>query len=323
MKNICKSNLIALLLGAGLWLAIPLAAGAAAPAQPKGQALFERNCSVCHGKDGRADAPVSGLLSPRPRNFTDPVEMGRVTVDRMYRAIKEGRPGTAMAPWVDVLSETEIGDVIDYIHSLGRSGQLSGEKLSFEIGRRIYSKDCASCHGATGRADTEIAKILKPSPADLSDPIRMARLNDGRLYMAIFRGRPGTAMGGWREILAPAEIIDLMRYVSTLAAPLPAGTTPVDVDVRVGEQVYQEYCIACHGERGNGQTPLGRQLDPHPRDFTSIAVRAPGDDERLTNSITRGRSGTAMAPWDGVLTKEDIRRVIVYIRQRFTKTAAN
>ena len=65
------------------------------------------------------------------------------------------------------------------------------------------------------------------------------------------------------------------------------------------------------------------QLDPQPRDFTSIAVRAPGDDERLTNSITHGRSGTAMAPWEGVLTKEDIRRVIVYIRQRFTKTAAN
>src|SRR4051794_7004067 len=97
----------------------------ALPADARGKVLFERNCSVCHGVDGRANAPVSQLLTPPPRNFTDPVEMGRVTTDRMYRAIKEGRPGTAMAPWSTVLSELEIGDVIDYIRGFAPSAQLT------------------------------------------------------------------------------------------------------------------------------------------------------------------------------------------------------
>ena len=316
------SRLLALLAGLASSLALPLAAVAAAPADSRGKALFERNCSVCHGIDGRANTPVSQLLSPRPRNFTDPVEMGRVSVERMYQAIKEGRPGTAMAPWAGVLSELEIGDIMDYIRSLGSPGQLTPASLSLEIGRRIFAKNCAPCHGAAGRADTEAAKVLKPPPSSLSDPIRLARLDDGRLYLTIFRGRPGTAMGGWRDILAPTEIIDLMRYVRTLAAPLPAGMTPGDLDLRVGEQIYQAYCVECHGERGNGETPLGGHLSPHPRDFTSAALMAAASDEQLAQSISRGRPGTAMAPWEGVLTRDDTRRVIAYIRQRFTTGAA-
>lgn len=320
------SRLIALLSGVGVLLALTLTAEAASPVPSKGKALFERNCAVCHGDDGNADTPVSRLLSPRPRNFTDPVEMARVTTDRMYRAIKEGRPGTAMAHWADVLSEAEIGDVIDYIHTLASYGQtapLSAERMSLEVGRRIYAKDCASCHGASGRADTEMAKVLKPPPAVLSDPMGMVRLEDGALYMAIYRGRPGTAMGGWRDILTPAEIIDLMRYVRTLAVPLPAGMTPGELDVRVGEQIYQKYCVGCHGEQGDGKTPLGSQLHPHPRDFTSAGLMAATNDQELAHSITRGLPGSAMAPWEGVLSKQDIQRVIRYIRARFTRLAAN
>jgi len=316
------SKLAALLLAIASLLALPLTGRAASPGEARGKALFERNCSVCHGVDGRANTPVSQLLTPPPRNFTDPVDMGRVTTDRMYRAIKEGRPGTAMAAWSTVLGEMEIGDVIDYIRGFGASAQLAPAKLSLEIGRRIYAKDCASCHGASGRADTEAAKVLKPAPSSLSDPIRLARLDDGRLYLAIFRGRPGTAMGGWREILDPAEIIDLMRYVRTLAAPLPAGMTPAELDVRVGEQIYATYCVDCHGERGNGETPLGSHLSPHPRDFTAKALMASAGDEQLANSISRGRPGTAMAPWEGILTGDDVRRVVAYIRQRFAAGAA-
>ena len=113
-------------------------------------------------------------------------------------------------------------------------------------------------------------------------------------------------MGGWRDILTPAEIIDLMRYIRTLVGPLPVAMTPGEFDVRVGEQIYQKYCIGCHGEQGDGQTPLGSQLIPHPRDFTSAGLIAATKDPELAHSITRGLPGSAMAGWERVLSKQDI-----------------
>lgn len=316
-------RLTTLLLAANLAWATPLAAQPSpVSAHERGKALYERNCVVCHGTDGQADTPVGRLLKPRPRNFADPIEMARVTVDRIYRAIKEGRPGTAMAAWKQVLTEIEIGDVIDYIHSFSSAAKTappSAERLSLEVGRRIYARECALCHGADGRADTEVAKVLSPPPRNFSDPIVMARLDDGRVYMAIYRGRPGTAMGGRGELLAPAEIIDVMRYIRTLVRPLPAGMTPAQLDVRVGEQIYRQGCIACHGEEGNGHTSLGQQLAPPPRDFTNAKDMALIGDNELAQAIMHGVPGTAMAPWDGVLNKEDVRRVMLFIRRSFPR----
>ncbi len=311
-----------LLLGVNLAWVLPVFAQAPTPsAYERGKTLYETHCAVCHGVDGRADTPLGRMLNPRPRNFADPVEMARLTVDRIYQAIKEGRPGTAMAPWGQVLTETQIGDVIDYIHTLASpSGRpLSGEQLSLEVGRRLYNRECAVCHGADGRADTEAAKVLHPSPSKFADPIEMARLDDGRMYSAIKLGRPGTAMGGWGELLSPAEIIDLMRYVRTLGQPPPAGMTAAQLDISVGEQIYRQHCMVCHGEKGDAKTSLGQSLVPHPRDFTRTQEMASISDRELAQAIALGRPGTSMAPWRGVLNSEDIRRVILYIRRQFQR----
>jgi mono/diheme cytochrome c family protein len=311
-----------LLLGVSLAWTAPAPAQTPAPsAYERGKTLYETHCAVCHGVDGRADTPLGRMLNPRPRNFADPVEMARLTVDRTYQAIKEGRPGTAMAAWEQVLTETQIGDVIDYIHSLAspRGRALSAEQLSLEVGRRLYGQDCAVCHGADGRADTEPAKVLHPPPSRFADPIEMARLDDGRMYSAIKLGRPGTAMGGWGELLSPAEIIDMMRYIRTLVQPLPPGMTAAQLDVSVGEKIYRQHCVVCHGDKGDARTPLGQSLSPHPRDFTRTQEMASISDKELAQAIALGRPGTAMAPWRGVLNSEDIRRVILFIRRTFQR----
>jgi cytochrome c oxidase cbb3-type subunit III len=312
-----------LLLGASLvWTPALAAQPAPLTAHERGRALYERHCAVCHGADGRGDTPVGRLLKPRPRNFTDPIEMARLTVDRIYRAIKEGRPGTAMASWKDVLTETEIGDVIDTVHgfsSAGKAAPFSAERLSLEVGRRIYERECAYCHGIDGRADTEVAKVLNPPPRNFADPVAMARVDDGRMYMAIYRGRPGTAMGGRGELLTGPEIIDVMRYVRTLVRPPAAGMTPAQLDVRVGEQIYRQHCVACHGEHGDGRTSVGAHLVPPPRDFTRTREMAAIGDAELAQAIMHGVPGTAMAPWEGVLNKEDVRRVMLFIRRSFPR----
>ncbi len=312
-----------LLLGIGLLWPAPLAAQPPSQrAHERGKVLYDSYCAVCHGLDGRADTPVSSHLSPRPRNFADPIEMARVTEGRMYRAIKEGRPGTAMAPWGQVLSETQIGDVIDHIRSLAAPlpPGFTPERLSLEVGRRIYEKGCAPCHGLDGRADTDVAKALRPHPRNFADPIEMARVDDGRMYVAIKLGRPGSQMAGWGELLSPLEIIDVMRYVRSLEQPLPAGMTRAGLDVLVGERIYGEHCVQCHGQRGDGRTPIGQTLVPRPRDLTNVQEMARISDKQLAQTIIHGSPGTAMAPWSGILNSEDIRRVIVFIRKTFARS---
>ena len=288
-------------------------------ARERGKAIYQSRCAVCHGVDGKADTPVAQHLTPPPRDFTDPVEMARLNNDRMYEAIKNGKPGTAMAAWAEVLTEVEIGDVIDYIWTLAppRRAVLFGGPLSLAIGRRIYEKDCAACHGIDGRGDTAAAKVLSPRPRNLADPIDMARVDDGRMYTAIKFGRPGTAMGGWGELLSPVDIIHLMRYVRTLEQPVPAGMTKAGLDVLVGGQIYQQHCVACHGEKGDARTSVGATLMPRPRDFTNPQEMARTNDRQMARVIAHGSPGTGMAPWSGVLSPEDIRRVLLFIRQSF------
>ena len=300
------------------WLASATAQSPAGrTAQERGKVVYESHCAICHGVDGRAETAAGRLLNPRPRNFADAVEMSRVTVDRIYHAIKEGRAGTAMAPWSQVLSEGQIGDVMDYIQALARQtpAALSSEQLSLEVGRRIYERECVLCHGKDGRAQTETARVLRPRPHDLADPIEMARIDDGRMYAAVKLGRRGTGMAGWGELLSPAEIIDLMRYVRTLEQPLPRGMTPAALDVAVGKKIYAEHCAACHGDRGDGQTPLGQSLVPRPPDLARALSSPAKTDRQLAEAIADGRRGTSMAPWRGILNSEDIRRLLAFMRQ--------
>ncbi len=301
------------------WAAMSSAWILAQDARMSGKALYERRCATCHGVSGRADTPIAKLLQTPPRNFSDPVEMARLTDDHMYRAIKEGRPGTAMPAWGPVLSELQIGDIMDHVRSLTapRPPTLTAEQLSIEIGRRLYKRDCAECHGTDGHSDTNAAKVFRPPPLKFADPVAMARMDEGRMYSAIKLGRPGTSMGGWGGLLNPAEIIDVMRYVRTLEEPLPAGVTKSELDVLVGEHIYRQNCVSCHGEKGDSNTDLGHALVPHPRKFINAKETEDLGPKEMAEAIAHGKPGTAMAPWNGILSPEDIRRVALFIRRTF------
>lgn len=73
-----------------------------------GEALFNRRCAgKCHGLDAFAgeDAP-----SLRERSHLTPVIA--------YVMIAFGRPGTAMPPWKERLSDEDIWRVVAYVVSL-------------------------------------------------------------------------------------------------------------------------------------------------------------------------------------------------------------
>src|SRR5262245_46556185 len=83
----------------------------------KGKTVYETRCSPCHGPEGAGDGPAAAALTPKPRNFRDPAFWSGRTVAQLRLAVRDGRPGTLMAPFAGVLSDAEIDDVIAYVQS--------------------------------------------------------------------------------------------------------------------------------------------------------------------------------------------------------------
>ena len=91
--------------------------GAGAVDLEKGKAVYETRCAPCHGPEGRGDGPAAAALTPKPRNFRDSGFWNGRTVPQLRLAVRDGRPGTLMAPFAGVLSDGEIDDVVGYLQS--------------------------------------------------------------------------------------------------------------------------------------------------------------------------------------------------------------
>ena len=89
----------------------------------KGKAIFHGKgfCITCHGKDGKGFGNIPGLRGKLPRNFTDKSWQAARTDGELLWILKNGSPGTAMAPFIPlVLTEEEAWHVLLYVRSLGR-----------------------------------------------------------------------------------------------------------------------------------------------------------------------------------------------------------
>lgn len=84
-----------------------------------------------------------------------------------------------------------------------------------ESGRKIYMESCQSCHGPTGKGDSEVAAYLKPPPANLTAPSTKTK-TDAELRKIIREGRPGTTMASFEGAFEEAQIADLIAYIRSL-----------------------------------------------------------------------------------------------------------
>jgi mono/diheme cytochrome c family protein len=99
------------------------------------------------------------------------------------------------------------------------------------------------------------------------------------------------------------------------------NSTPTAV-VR-GEQLYNAYCVACHGVNGVGENPQDIYAQDEfgyvgpPMDSSAHAWHH--TDEQLVNTILEGSSrNERMAAWKNVLTEEDAGDIVEYIKSLWT-----
>src|SRR5579864_9622622 len=78
-----------------------------------------------------------------------------------------------------------------------------------------------------------------------------------------------------------------------------------------GGDLYQRYCVSCHGPQGDGNGESAPYLDPKPRDFTKAVFKCRSTpsgtlplDSDLYDTISRGVHSSGMPSWKPLLRQE-------------------
>ena len=78
-----------------------------------GSVIYEQNCVVCHGEEGRGDGPLAASLSPKPVDLREHTAAHTESV--LYQFISRGVQGTAMPAFEESLSDEERWHVLNFI----------------------------------------------------------------------------------------------------------------------------------------------------------------------------------------------------------------
>jgi len=110
-------------------------------------------------------------------------------------------------------------------------------------------------------------------------------------------------------------IINTFGYLIIIINTVAATHLVAKGEVSLGKKIYLDRCAVCHGSQGDGKTFAANALYPTPKNFTAKVTKKELTRERMIESITKGRPGTAMMPWERILSKQEIHSVVKYIQQ--------
>ncbi|MBI3707651.1 MAG: cytochrome-c oxidase, cbb3-type subunit III [Proteobacteria bacterium] len=189
------------------------------------------------------------------------------------------------------------GATLDQIRA---NPELAG--FAFAGGRAAFADNCAPCHGAGGAG----AKGF-PSLADddwlwggdiaaihqtIADGVRNANDKSRNSLMPRF---------GADGVLTPAQIGDVAEFVLSLS-----GHGEDRAAAARGAPLYADNCVACHGEKGEGNQELGA-----PRLNDQIWLYG-GTKTAVVQSIHAARAGT-MPAWSERLDDATIKMLAIYV----------
>lgn len=156
-------------------------------------------------------------------------------------------------------------------------------------------------------------------------------VEEARLFLAEAR-RNASRLPGGAAAEVGAELDQLLAMVNGLASPdsverrvaglvdglsrrlgIALDEVPAEVpSLARGREVYQANCSSCHGATGRGDGPAASALTPRPSDLTNAAALAASSPLDFYRRITVGTAGTAMTPYENLLSSEDRWAVALY-----------
>lgn len=170
--------------------------------------------------------------------------------------------------------------------------EIASDPAVRKMGMRLFSSNCAQCHGADAKGSYGFPNladgdwIYGGSPADIK-----ASITQGRQ----------AAMPPWGSIIGDKGVTDVTAYIFSIN-----GREADDAQTTAGAQVFQTYCVACHGADATGNTALGA-----PNLKNGIWLYG-GSAEQISHSVRAGRNGVMPALKD-TLTEDKIHILAAYV----------
>lgn len=122
--------------------------------------------------------------------------------------------------------------------------ELAKNPEAMKTAARLFSQNCALCHGADARG--------APGIPNLRDDDWIYGSSPEAILHTILEGRTGI-MPGWEPVLGSQEATeDVANYVLSLSGEIVYAES-----AERGEIQYKRLCVACHGLNGEGNQMLG------------------------------------------------------------------
>ena len=196
--------------------ALPASALAVQSKAFEGRKLYTSYCLVCHGIMADGKGPLARTLKVKPADLTSTQARAR-SDQELFQTIESGKRHAEVAEgmprWGAVLPGPSIQQLVAYIRFLQQSRYpLLGDP---DVGRSIYGLYCTSCHGASGRGDGVMTRILLIKPADHTKAEAIDRISNEELLRIVRDGEK--SMPGWKGVLSDEEIRAVASYIRFLA----------------------------------------------------------------------------------------------------------
>jgi cytochrome c oxidase cbb3-type subunit III len=184
----------------------------------------------------------------------------------------------------------------------------------------LYQQNCAGCHGEQGRGGAAIA---------LNSPVYLEIADDATIRRATAQGVPGTAMPAFAQssggMLTDEQVNAIVAGIrshwskqDSLPATLPTYSAAAPGDPQHGANVYDTYCLSCHGAAGRGGSHGGSIVD---ESFLNLV-----SDQYLRTIVIAGRPELGAPDWRGnvpgkPMSQQEVSDVVAWLSAQRPKPA--